>query len=224
MNPQTKQQQSSVEVEPGTGERRRRCRHQQHHGMGHGHGECCHGEGNKQSLGCKKRRKRIFESGDLRFVILNVLAQQPSHGYEIIVAIGDMVGGDYQPSPGTIYPTLSLLVDMGYAEQSQEDGSRKQYTLTSEGHAFLAAHQDDVQRITKHLSHLRYKAKARRDPVIQTAMDELKSVVISAMEHDGDNEEKKSAIAQVISQAALDIAKIVDEHAEYTAATPDVQK
>ena len=80
----------------------------------------------------------MFDSGDLRLVILAMLAEKPRHGYEIIKALGERVGGDYSPSPGVVYPTLSMIEDMGYATAAQEQGGRKLYTLTPEGEAFLA--------------------------------------------------------------------------------------
>ena len=60
-------------------------------------------------------RRRMFDGGELRLVILALIAQKPRHGYEVIKALGERVGGEYSPSPGVVYPTLTLLEDMGYA-------------------------------------------------------------------------------------------------------------
>src|SRR5580704_5105726 len=61
-----------------------------------------------------RRAERVFDQGDLRFVILKLISEQPRHGYEIIKAIEEKVGGAYSPSPGVIYPTLTLLEELGY--------------------------------------------------------------------------------------------------------------
>ncbi len=86
-------------------------------------------------------RGRLFDYGDLRLVVLDMIVEQPRHGYELIRAIEERMGGSYSPSPGVIYPTLSWLEDMGYAAVETEDGGRKRYNVTPEGKAFLAANR-----------------------------------------------------------------------------------
>src|SRR5215213_5133423 len=78
-------------------------------------------------------RGRVFGHGDLKFVILNLLAEKPRHGYEIIKELEERFAGTYSPSPGTVYPTLSLLEDLGYATARLEEGNRKVYEITDEG-------------------------------------------------------------------------------------------
>ena len=89
--------------------------------------------------GYEPRDGRPFDSGDLRIVILAMLAEKPRHGYEIIKALGERVGGGYSPSPGVVYPTLSMIEDMGYATAAQEQGGRKLYTLTPDGESMTYA-------------------------------------------------------------------------------------
>jgi DNA-binding PadR family transcriptional regulator len=92
--------------------------------------------------------RRHFESGDLRFLFLHLLAEKPRHGYEIIKAIEEGFGGMYSPSPGVIYPTLTLLEELGYAGMAAaEDSNKKLYEITDAGRAFLAENRaavDDV--------------------------------------------------------------------------------
>jgi len=83
------------------------------------------------------------ERGAVRYLVLDALAAQPRHGYEIMQAIGDKSGGQYKPSPGVIYPTLQMLDELGHVK-SVEDGGRRTYTITSDGKADLAAHAEDV--------------------------------------------------------------------------------
>ncbi len=72
----------------------------------------------------------MFEQGDLRFVLLKLISEKPSHGYEMIKAIEDRLGGAYAPSPGIVYPTLTLLEELGYIVVQETDGPRKLYALT----------------------------------------------------------------------------------------------
>lgn len=88
-----------------------------------------------------RRGGRLFDYGELRLLVLALIAEQPAHGYELIKMIEERFGGAYSPSPGVIYPTLSWLEDEGYA-QVQQDGSRKSYSITPEGEAFLAENRE----------------------------------------------------------------------------------
>jgi len=77
-----------------------------------------------------------------------MIDEQPRHGYELMRAIEDRMGGSYSPSPGVIYPTLFWLEDMGYAQVTAEESGRKRYLVTAEGKAFLEANRaalDDLQ-------------------------------------------------------------------------------
>ncbi len=79
---------------------------------------------------------RRVDRGDVQFLILSVLADGPKHGYEIIREIESRVQGAYTPSPGTIYPTLQMLEDMGYV-RSEVRAERRVYELTDAGRAYL---------------------------------------------------------------------------------------
>lgn len=92
-------------------------------------------------------RGRIFERGDLKYVILDLLQERPRHGYDIIRALEEQFGGFYSPSPGAVYPTLQMLEDLGHVTAVQQDG-KKVYTITDEGRAFLGERgqvMDDIR-------------------------------------------------------------------------------
>jgi DNA-binding PadR family transcriptional regulator len=89
---------------------------------------------------------RFFEKGDLKYVILELLQEKPSHGYEIIRALEERSRGFYTPSPGAIYPTLQMLEDLDYVTVRQQDG-KKVYTITEAGRAFLAEREQVVDDI-----------------------------------------------------------------------------
>ncbi|MFD1696096.1 PadR family transcriptional regulator [Roseibium aestuarii] len=81
----------------------------------------------------------MFDYGELRHLLLLLIRDKPSHGYELIKDIEERFGGSYSPSPGVIYPTLTWLNDMGYADVTETTGGRKSYTITEAGQSFLEA-------------------------------------------------------------------------------------
>src|SRR5262245_50779844 len=109
------------------------------HGRGRGWGR--HG----------RRAERIFDQGDLRFVILRLVGETPRHGYEIIKAIEEKVGGAYSPSPGVVYPTLTLLEELGYVSVEPQAGGKKLYRITADGEAALAEQKPAVDAIFRRM-------------------------------------------------------------------------
>jgi len=97
-----------------------------------------------------ERRGRMFEKGDFKYVILDILKEKPAHGYEIIRALEDRYYGFYTPSAGTVYPTLQMLEDMGYVKSLEQDG-KKVYTITKEGLKFLDEREPSWDRIKEHM-------------------------------------------------------------------------
>ncbi len=87
-----------------------------------------------------------MERGDLRYVILDLLKDKPSYGYEIIQALEERFHGFYSPSAGTVYPTLQWLQDLGYVSVAEQDG-RKMYTMTDAGRAFLTERKERVEEV-----------------------------------------------------------------------------
>jgi DNA-binding PadR family transcriptional regulator len=88
-----------------------------------------------------RHRQQIFESGEVKYVILRLLKEKPRHGYEIMKALEERLGGWYTPSAGTVYPTLQLLEDQGYVRAVETEG-KKVYHITPEGEAFLQEHRE----------------------------------------------------------------------------------
>ena len=73
--------------------------------------------------------------GDVRAAILKLLAERPMHGYEMIQEIAERSQNLWRPSPGSVYPTLQLLVDEGLLVARESEGSKKLFELTDEGRA-----------------------------------------------------------------------------------------
>ena len=94
----------------------------------------------------RQRRGRWFESGEMRLVILRLIREKPRHGYEIIKALEERMGGCYTPSAGSVYPTLQMLEDQGYV-RIVEDSGKKVYHITPEGEAFLDDNEDVLTEI-----------------------------------------------------------------------------
>lgn len=96
--------------------------------------------------GGRRRRHQVFESGEVKYVILRLIKEKPRHGYEIIKALEEKMSGCYTPSAGTVYPTLQLLEDQGYIRGVDTEG-KKVYHITPEGEAFLTENHDVLEDI-----------------------------------------------------------------------------
>ena len=154
------------------------------------------------------KRERIFASGDLKFVVLHLLAQKPAHGYEIIKALSELVGGDYSPSPGTVYPTLAMLEDLGWVAATPDANGRKEYAITAEGQQQLAAQQAEVERVLTHIFHLKSRAHARRVPEIMRAMENLKTALRLRFGDEAPEQEIARRVAEIIDRAAVEIERL----------------
>jgi DNA-binding PadR family transcriptional regulator len=93
-----------------------------------------------------------FQKGNLKYVILGLIRDKPRYGYEIIRALEERSHGFYTPSPGTVYPTLQMLEEMGYINYEQKDG-KKVYSITDEGRHFLEQQGDFAEEIQNQMKH-----------------------------------------------------------------------
>jgi len=100
----------------------------------------------------RRFRWRMFERGDLKFVILGLIADRPMHGYEVMKALEKESQGTYRASPGSVYPTLQMLEDEGYLESEQANGNKRVYSITDEGRAYLEQNQDAVDDVFERVS------------------------------------------------------------------------
>lgn len=152
-------------------------------------------------------RRRMFDSGELRLVLLKLIAEKPRHGYDLIRAIEERTNGAYAPSPGIVYPTLTLLSDMGLIEEQQADGARKQFTITAEGTAHLAENATEVASLFARLDALA-AMRDRTDSVpMRRAMHNLKSVLMHRLSEGLDRDKLLEAVA-LIDEAAQKIERL----------------
>ncbi len=126
--------------------------------------------------GWRGRRSRPFEQGDLRYLVMDLIAAQPRHGYEIIKAIEDALGGAYSPSPGVIYPTLTLLEETGLIA-GEAQGAKKLYTLTEAGRGWLETEAAAVQAARARLDEARARFGDGPRPEILRAMGNLRAAL-----------------------------------------------
>ncbi len=153
------------------------------------------------------RRGRMFDPGDIKLLVLHILGTEPCHGYEIIRVIGEMVGNDYSPSPGTIYPTLALLEDMDLVAAQAQDNGRKQYRISEQGLAYLQEQRASLQALLERLDRTRRHPRARRAPEIERAFENLKTAMRIRFADGAPSEDAIQRIAEIIDQAAFSVGR-----------------
>ena len=150
----------------------------------------------------------MFEAGELRLVLLKLIAQEPRHGYDLIRAIEDLTGGRYAPSPGVIYPTLTLLEDMGFIEEAPGEGSRKPFQATSQGRDHLEENAAEVERLFERLQEMKPDARHAGGPPIGRAVRNLMTALSQRVSRDGFDEELLHEIAAILDEAAQRIERV----------------
>lgn len=155
-----------------------------------------------------RRGERVFEQGDLRLLLLSLIAEKPRHGYELIKAVEDSVSGAYSPSPGVVYPTLSLLEDLGYARVEAAEGGKKLYTVTPEGSAFLETQGPAQAELKARIDEAAVAGRGRSAPQIVRAMGNLAMALRLRLTRGPLSEEQVQAVAAAIDAAAQAIEKV----------------
>jgi DNA-binding PadR family transcriptional regulator len=194
-------------------------------GSGHGHHRARWGfegfmsdfwgpGGGPRGRGWRARAGRVFEQGDLKYVILRLLAEKPRHGYEIIKELEERFGGAYAPSPGTVYPTLTMLEDLGYARAMPEEGGRKIYEITDEGRKHLEEHSatvDDIfERIAKFVEGF-FDAPMSE---LKRSMAGLARATFYVASRSPNDRDRLAKISDVLKRAAAEIEKLTQEESD----------
>jgi DNA-binding PadR family transcriptional regulator len=164
-----------------------------------------HGHDHRRMRRGGGRSGRFFDQGDLRLVILALLAEQPRHGYELIKEIEDRLSGAYAPSPGVVYPTLTYLEEIGHAALSDDAGAKKLYAATDDGRAFLEQNKARIDALFARMA----QAGAGRDfaPRMVRAMGNLKLALRLRMAAGPLTAEQADRIAAALDAAALEIER-----------------
>ena len=156
----------------------------------------------------RRRSRRMFESGELRLVLLKLIADEPRHGYDLIRAIEDLTGGEYAPSPGVVYPTLTLLQDMGLIEEAEGEGARRPFQITDEGRSHLEERQEGVDALLERLEDLKPDQRHTAGPVLGRAVKNVMTALSHRIGRDGLDEELLHEIAAILDEAAQRIERV----------------
>lgn len=153
-------------------------------------------------------RRRVFDGDELKLVLLALLAEEPRHGYDLIRQIEERSGGGYAPSPGVVYPTLTLLDEMGQIEEVKEEGARRRFQITEAGRAWLEERRAQADAALARLEQIGAERNRSDHAPIRRAMINLKLALReSALEADGDSE-RAHAIAEILDEAARKIERL----------------
>jgi DNA-binding PadR family transcriptional regulator len=152
-------------------------------------------------------RERHFDNGELRFVILQLIADKPSYGYEIIKKIEERLSGGYVPSPGVVYPTLTMLEEEGYATVSSTESNKKLYAATDGGLEYLKENKVVVKAIFERMEQAAKVFGRGRSPQIMRAIMNLRYALRVRTERGNLSPEQTRKIAEAIDAAA----RLIDE-------------
>jgi DNA-binding PadR family transcriptional regulator len=177
--------------------------------MVHGHGHGRHGHRFARGGGGRSGLGRFFAHGDLRLVILHLVAEKPRHGYEIIKAIEERVAGAYSPSPGVIYPTLTLLEELGYVTVGTAgEGVRKLHAITAQGQAFLEANRPALDALLARMDEAGRAHGGGPPPQVVRALENLKLALRLRLARGPLSAEQADAVAAALDTAATTLERI----------------
>ncbi|MGC2659017.1 MAG: PadR family transcriptional regulator [Bryobacteraceae bacterium] len=156
--------------------------------------------------GFKEARERLFDAGDIKLVILKLLSEEPSYGYQIIKTMEDRLAGGYSPSAGVIYPTLTLLEEEGLATASV-DNNKKIYSITAEGLEYLRVNNRRVEELFERLEQRGRGFERGRSPELMKAFHNLRGAIKARLSRDAVRPDQIRKMAEAINAAA----KAIDE-------------
>lgn len=150
---------------------------------------------------------RMFDYGELRLLVLAMIAEQPRHGYELMRVLEERTGGGYNPSPGVIYPTLAWLEDMGYARVEAEGGGRKSYRITPEGEAFHATNRGLAEALLARITSPGGSHRHGEPAPVTRGMENLKLALRLRLRSGSIDLETAEKIAAALDAAALAVER-----------------
>ncbi|WP_372085245.1 PadR family transcriptional regulator [Tistrella mobilis] len=175
------------------------------HGGGHGWGRGFgrgfgRGRSGEDWMSERGGRRRFFDAGQLRLVLLKLISMQPRHGYDLIRAVEELTGGVYVPSPGVVYPALSMLEDMNQVAGTEAEGGRKVFAITADGEAELAANAAMVTELMARLAAMAEMRERVDTTPVERAIGNLKMALRGRL-----------TAPDADRKLALEIARILDE-------------
>ena len=156
------------------------------------------------------RRGKRFEGEELRLMVLGLLGEAPQHGYQLIRAFAEKSGGAYQPSPGVLYPLLTMLAEMELiAEVDGGEGStRRKFAITDAGRAEVAPHGPQIEALFARLAALAEMAGRTDAGPVRRAVHNLRSAVVERLGRDGADQDLACDIARLIDEATQRIERL----------------
>jgi DNA-binding PadR family transcriptional regulator len=155
-----------------------------------------------------RNRKRMFESGQLRLVLLKLIADEPCHGYDLIRAIEELTGGSYVPSPGMVYPTLTMLDEMGHIAEAKSEGARKSFAVTPDGSVHLAERKAEVEALFARLAELASQQERTDAAPVRRAMNGLREALIHRLGRGGVQKQTVHDAVAIIDEAVRKIERL----------------
>lgn len=155
-----------------------------------------------------RRRGRVFDGGELRLVLLKLIADEPRHGYDLIKAVEDLTGGTYAPSPGVVYPTLTLLDDMGLIAEDRSKSARKRFAVTDDGVAHLAERADEVTQLMARLAAMGEQQSNPDATSVRRAMGNLRAVLVEKLRRGEAGPKIIDEVVAAIDELARKIEKL----------------
>ena len=144
----------------------------------------------------------MFDGGDLQLIILDQLSKKPSYGYELIKEIEERMAGGYAPSPGVVYPTLTMLEERGFTEVVSSEGNRKVYGVTDAGKQELEANAARLRNIAERIEDSGERFGRLRSQQVMRAFRNLGEAVRGRMFRGDLTPEQIAKIAEAIDTAA----------------------
>jgi DNA-binding PadR family transcriptional regulator len=153
-------------------------------------------------------RQRVFEAGELKLLVLSLIGEHPRYAYELIKEISAIVGGDYSPSTGALYPALTYLAEERCIKLELSKSHRKQYSITKIGQAQLRRDRESIRAI---LRRFELKRELRNDPQwrpVHKAVAGLKDALSVRMQQYKTDVASVSKISDIINEATEQILQL----------------
>ncbi|WP_019514844.1 PadR family transcriptional regulator [Sphingomonas sp. Mn802worker] len=154
------------------------------------------------------RRARMFDGSELRLVLLKLIAERPRHGYDVIREIEALTAGAYVPSPGVVYPTLTLLDEMGLIAEQQSDGAKKRFAATDEGVQHLEERAEEIAALMNRLRELAAHRERVDAAPIRRAMGNLKVALGHTFATGEVSQDRMHEVAAMIDELAQKVERL----------------
>ena len=189
---------------------------EERHGRRHGHGfggDDFSGSGfdsprfGRRGFG-RGGRERLFDAGDIKLVILKLLSEEPSYGYQLMKTMEERLAGGYTPSAGVIYPTLTMLEEEGLIAAATSEGNKKVYSVTAQGLEFLEANRERVGGLFMRLDEAREEFRRGRSPELMKAFMNLRGAIWARLSRGHATPEQIQRLVEIVNKAAKEIDQL----------------